>query len=99
MAELQTAEFWQDHLEAWKRSGLTQIAYCANNQLHIKSLSRRLSRERGAAQAAKSLTLIPISLSAQTPAGTISLHSPAGWRIELPASSVTGLADLLRQLP
>ncbi len=39
MAELETAEVWQDHLEAWKRSGLTQIAYCANNQLIIKNAS------------------------------------------------------------
>lgn len=107
MAKRQSAAFWQDHLEAWKLSGLTQIAYCANNELHIKAFSRRLHQKRVAAQLAKSpLTLVPANVGIAYSASintAIILHSPAGWRVELASTHlghpVTGLADLLRQLP
>ena len=29
--------FWKDHSEAWKSSGLTQIAYCAEHGIGYKS--------------------------------------------------------------
>ena len=107
MAKQRTVEFWQNHLEAWKRSGLTQVAYCSNNELHIKAFSRRLHQKREAAQISKlPLTLVPASIGIAYSASTntaIILHSPAGWRVELPSTSLghqaTGLADLLRQLP
>ncbi len=50
MAKRQSAEFWQDHLEAWKRSGLTQVAYCSNNEPHIKAFSLRHHQKREVAQ-------------------------------------------------
>ena len=110
MATRQSAVFWQDHIEAWRQGSLTQIAYCANHGLHIKSFARRLYQARDAAKPSKlPLTLVPASiarcLTAQPiPINTmIQLHSPSGWRIELPLSTLShhasGLADLLRQLP
>ena len=102
MAKRQTPEFWQAHLNEWQQSGMTQTAYCTMRGLHIKSFSRRLCQERdAAAQLSKlPLTLVPASIRHIAPIHTlIQLHSPGGWRVELPSTNVTGLADLLRQLP
>lgn len=100
MAKRQTAEFWQQHLETWQQSGLTQVAYCASHGLRVKSFSRWRSKTREAVQAGNSLlTLIPIRVAVPVAGTVVQLHSPGGWRIELPAVSTTTLADLFRQLP
>lgn len=100
MAKRQSAEFWQGHLEAWRQSGLTQVAYCASQGLGTKSFARWLRKERHAAQTAgMPLTLVPVRPVAPVADSAVRLHSPGGWRIELPANGAPWLADLLRQLP
>jgi hypothetical protein len=100
MAKLRTLEFWQGQLEAWRRSGLTQVAYCASHGLSIKSFYRwRRKEAEPVASAAPSLTLVPISIAAPAPNSVARLHSPGGWRIELPTGNPSWLVDLLRQLP
>ena len=106
MAKRQSAEFWHDHIEAWRQGGMTQTAYCANHGLHIKSFARRLYQARDAAKPSKlPLTLVPAHIAQPVPINTvIQLRSPKGWRIELPSNSLSHhasscLADLLRQLP
>jgi hypothetical protein len=100
MAKRQTAEFWGRHLEGWRQSGLTQVAYCATHGLQLKSFGRWRSKARTSAQTPSSLlTLVPVSLAAPVADSAIQLHSPGGWRIELPTGSASWLADFLRQLP
>jgi len=93
--------YWHKHLEAWCQSELTQKAYCAQHGLSTKSFYRWLRKEKDALAATKpSLTLVPISVvGAATTGNVIRLHSPGGWRIELPAGNAPWLADILRQLP
>ena len=45
------------------------------------------------------LTLIPLRVADSGTRGVLQLHSPGGWRIELPATTTSWLADLLKQLP
>jgi len=100
MGNRHTQEFWQAHLEEWKRSGLTQVTYCSNHGLHIKSLGRWLSKARKSAPPPGAmLTLIPLRVADSGACGVLQLHSPGGWRIELPATTTSWLADLLKQLP
>lgn len=101
MAKRQGLVYWQKHLEACKQSELTQKAYCAQHGLSTKSFYRWLRKEKDALAATKpSLTLVPISVvGAATTGNVILLHSPGGWRIELPAGNAPWLADILRQLP
>ena len=100
MTKRQTREFWERHLEGWRESGLTQIAYCTSHGLHIKSFSRWRSKAKEAAQAGNALlTLIPLSVTAPGADRAIQLHSPGGWRIELPSGNASWLTDVLRQLP
>lgn len=104
MAKRLGSKFWQGQLKAWKRSGLTQVAYCAAHELSIKTFSRWRGRELAAIPRAihspsPSLTLVPVSVGASTQSGVVQLHSPGGWRIELPAGNAPWLSELLRQLP
>ncbi len=100
MAERRTSEFWQGHLDAWRRSGLTQVAYCASHGLSVESFYRwRRKEAEPVASAPSPLTLVPIRVAAPAPNGVAHLHSPGGWRIELPTGNSSWLADLLRQLP
>jgi len=100
MAKRHGQEFWRVHLEAWRRSDLTQREYCASQGLGEKAFYRWRRKEREAVASAKSsLTLVPVSVGAPVTGSVVRLHSPGGWRIELPAGSAPWLADLLRQLP
>lgn len=100
MAKRHGQEFWRAHLEAWHRSDLTQREYCATQGLGEKAFYRWRRKEREAVASAKSsLTLVPVSVGAPVTGCVVRLHSPGGWRIELPAGSTPWLADLLRHLP
>lgn len=101
MAKRHGPVYWQKHLEAWSQSDLTQEAYCIQNGLSTKSFYRWRHKEKEApSTAGASLTLVPVSVSGAAATGSvIRLHSPGGWRIELPTGSAPLLADLLRHLP
>ena len=101
MARRQGLVYWQKHLDACKQSELTQKDYCALHGLSTKSFYRWLRKEKEAATAAKSsLTLVPVSVVGTATTGNfIRLHSPGGWRIELPVGSAPWLSDVLRHLP
>jgi hypothetical protein len=100
MTKRQTREYWERHLEGWRESGLTQVAYCTSHGLHIKLFGRWRSKAREAAQAGSALlTLIPLSVAAPVVDKAIQLYSPGGWRIELPSGRGSWLADVLWQLP
>jgi len=101
MARRHGPVYWQKHLDACKESELTQKAYCAEQGLSTKTFYRWLRKEKDTLAAAQtSLTLIPVGISNPVTNGNlICLHSPGGWRIELPAGNAPWLADLLRQLP
>ncbi len=102
MAKRLGADYWQGHVDAWRRSGLTQVAYCAQHGLEVNAFYRWRYRVRVQApvhtQPAPPLTLIPVNPIIPTTIG-IHLHSPGGWRIELPVGGASWLADLLRHLP
>lgn len=101
MAKRQGQAYWQKHLDAWLQSDLTQEGYCMQHGLSTKSFYRWRRKEKDALAAAKSsLTLVPVSVGGATTTGSvIRLHSPGGWRIELPVGSAPWLADVLRHLP
>ena len=100
MSKRQTAEFWKEHLDGWRQSGQTQVAYCASHGLGIKSFARWKRKEKNAAQTVKlPLTLVPVSLGIPATDSVVRLRSPGGWRIEMSAGGAPWLADLLRQLP
>ena len=100
MAKRHGEEFWREHVAAWHQSDQTQRAYCARHGLGERAFYRWHRKEKEAIAAGKaSLTLVPVSVGMPTTGSVIRLHSPGGWRIELPAGEAPWLAELLRHLP
>lgn len=100
MAKKRGEEYWQRHLEAWRQSDLTQVAYCTRQGLSVKSFYRWRRKDKETAGTTKpSLILVPVSVRAPATDSIIRLHSPGGWRVELTGDSIPRLADLLRALP
>ena len=99
MSKRRGSEYWQKHLDAWHQSELTQEAYCVSHGLSTKSFYRWRRKEKESIAAGKPLTLVPVSVGAPIGQDVVRLHSPGGWRIELPAAGAAWLTELLRQLP
>jgi hypothetical protein len=37
---------WRQHIEAWQISGMTQVDYCRQHQLNVRTFGARLSDYR-----------------------------------------------------
>lgn len=46
----QTEEYWKNHVEAWKTSGLTQAVYCDQNNIKLNQLVYQKSKREGRRQ-------------------------------------------------
>jgi hypothetical protein len=91
-------EFWFEHIQGWRASGLSQSAYCALHGLKIASLGYWISRDKAARVP---LTLVPVSVAASAVrAGEgLVLHSPSGWSLSVPTNAPADwLGELLRRL-
>jgi hypothetical protein len=90
---------WRQHIEAWQRSGLSQAAYCAEQQLNARTFTARLSDYRKLPKL-DSTALIPVQIQPQPAVTEVIVFTHAqGHRLELPASMPANwLAELLRCL-
>ena len=88
---------WRQHIEAWQRSGLSQIEYCAKQQINARTFAARLSDYRKL-PAPVSSALIPVQVE-EAPTAAIVFTHIQGHRLELPASvSASWVAELLQCL-
>jgi hypothetical protein len=85
------AEIWQQHISAWQKSGLSQLAFC--KQHDIKQHNLQYWRKRLAAPVDKPKTLIPVTIARTAPARLL-LGSQVA--IELPAENLPDLLLALR---
>jgi hypothetical protein len=106
MTRLQKHADWQQHLQAWETSGLTQSAYCEQHRLKLATFTywrARLPRtDQSSPSSRPALTLVPVKRAQaarhEAPAQNVVLHSPSGWRLEILAD-LPLLSELLRALP
>lgn len=76
------ADFWKGHLDTWRGSGLTQAAYCRQQDL---SLARFGYWRRVLDKAVVSSALVPIVVGeASTPDEAIEVQLPNGLQARLP---------------
>jgi hypothetical protein len=89
---------WGRHIEAWRVSGLSQAAYCRLQGVSPRYFRKKLQADRASASASAQ-ALIPVRVdSAATGVGMV-LHTPRGYRLELPALVSPGwLAEVLQCL-
>ena len=89
----------QQHVEAWRQSGLSQSAYCHLHGLNQKTFSRWVRRQAPAGAMAPP-ALMPVEVKREAVAGAaLVLRLASGARLELPmAVSPRWLGELLRCL-
>jgi hypothetical protein len=89
---------WAAHYKNWQASGLTQKIYCEREALVQSSFERWAKRVRSNTKAqadqksapvvgaSKPLTLVPVRMIDQVQPEPITLHSPSGWQLTMPAT-------------
>ena len=88
MEQVNKAQFWQDQIESWSKSGVTQRRYCEDNKLSFSSFTYWRGKQQVKKTAANKW--LPIKVTA--PSSTISVILPGNIRLEVAASS---LAEVL----
>lgn len=78
-------QFWEDHIQAWQQSGLSQVEYCRRNNL--KDHQWWYWRKRISQPCDTDVTFVPLHFSSskitnQISRGAISVVTPNGYRIE-----------------
>jgi hypothetical protein len=96
------ADYWRDHIEEWQRSGLSQMAYCATQQLAYHRFvywRQKLQGERGKAQLKLTSALVPVSYRPSPTSSQLTLSLPNGMTVGgILADNVTLIPQLLEQL-
>jgi hypothetical protein len=59
----------------------------------------KVKQKEALAAGGAGLTLVPVSVGTPATGSVVVLHSPGGWRIELPVGTACWLAEFVRQLP
>ncbi len=79
-------QHWFDRIETWKQSGLTQKAFCEQQQLRLGSFQRwRGIFMRGERpEASSAVSFLPVNVTA-APASSLALRIDDHLRIEIPA--------------
>ncbi len=85
------AEIWQQHIDNWKDSGLSQTEYCKQHKIKLHNL--QYWRKRLSACTKKSRALIPVTIKRST---TVRLMLGSQVAIELPSESLPDLLLVLR---
>lgn len=97
MGNSEQEQIWQERIERWKASGLSQRAFAQQEGYAIRQVGywkRRLLASSGMA------AMLPVIVKGGEPAApSMKLHGSHGWSVELPAgTSAAWLAELLRSL-
>jgi transposase-like protein len=93
-------QYWREHVGAWRRSGLSQAAYCRQHGLIPRQLSYWVRRTKadGCDVGPDALTLVPARVQPAQPEALV-LQNAQGWQLTLPATvSMEWLAALMRGL-
>lgn len=81
--------FWRDHSEAWKTSGLTQVAYCAQQGISYQSFIYQHNRMASKAQRTKTAMRF---VEAKQESGSINSQT-AGLQLMLPNGIRIGITN------
>ena len=96
---------WRQHIERWQSSGLSQVEYCAQQCINVRTFTARLSDSRKH-PAVDSVAFVQVrieeaerdAIAAPTAAAIVFTHAH-GHRLELqPSVSASWVAELLRCL-
>ncbi len=89
MTAEQKQTFWQHHISDWKKSSLTQTAYCKQHNIKLANFGYWRTRLNKSCSPKK---LIPVQIE---PDAMIRLALPSGIRLETPLHV---LSDVLKHI-
>jgi hypothetical protein len=96
MKSVEREELWQERVQQWRSSGLSQRGYALQQGYPVRQVGywvRRLSKAKKAGAAMMPVRVVAPSMSA------ISLRNERGWTLTLPGDVPAGwLAELMRAL-
>lgn len=79
-SKLTKGQYWQEHIESWQRSGLSQAEYCRLNSLRLKNFW--YWKKRNAGGSPEPLRFFPLTLVSNKAAKTIK-PEPASLQLTL----------------
>ncbi|MFH2124051.1 MAG: IS66 family insertion sequence element accessory protein TnpB [Pseudomonadota bacterium] len=79
-SKLAKQQYWQEHIESWKRSGLSQTEYCRLNSLRLKNFWYWKKRYSG--KTSEQLRFFPLALVPAKTVGAIK-SQPASLQLTL----------------
>ncbi|MFZ6766637.1 IS66 family insertion sequence element accessory protein TnpA [Undibacterium sp. Di26W] len=91
---------WQERINQWQQSGLRPAAFARQHALDVKRLAYWRTRLKSNAPGPAQQTLIPLRIQAvspqvdasvaSAPTACLTITSPGGWHIRLPATLPVG---------
>lgn len=99
--------YWEEQVEAWRKSNLTQVAYCRMHTLNIATFGTWVARSKQqSSEGIKPLTLIPVVIrqDEQPPSPSPTLPSlclrhTGGWELQLPTDvSPLWLGQVMKEI-
>jgi hypothetical protein len=90
--------YWEDQIQQWKQSGLSQSSYC---RLHGIRYRQWVYWRKRIGQAQSQVTFIPLQLKEipRPPCSPgICVIAPNGFRIELHGASIASVGQLIREV-
>ncbi|WP_188794213.1 IS66 family insertion sequence element accessory protein TnpA [Dyella nitratireducens] len=76
MASKQT--YWTAHMDAWRQSGLSQAAYCKQQDLSLSSFGNWLHRRT---ESTSSTRAVPLVVAKPSMEASVEIRLPNGWSV------------------
>ena len=97
MANIEREALWQERVERWRLSGLSQRAFALQEGYPVRQVGYWVRRLSAASTLA---ALVPVTVQGAVPVvPAMKLCGPQGWSVELPPDTPAAwMADLLRRL-
>jgi hypothetical protein len=100
---------WVKHIQNWRRSGLSQSAYCQAHKINRSTFAGHLSRQQKLEFDRPSAAVVPVIIEpalnkhTRTPTpqknSDIQIQHSSGWQLSVPHSiDINWLSQLLRAL-
>jgi len=92
MTPTEKRHYWQQHIDAWQRSGLSQKAYCQREALAVSNFGYWRRRLSGGTPDTR---FIPLGVA---PVSSVTrIHLPDGILIEVPTGSLATVLSVIQR--
>lgn len=92
-------EFWQDHIQQWKKSGLSQQAYCAQQGIRYTTFGYWRKRLESGEAKHKQFAPVEVRQAQQDSTLSVKVRLVSGMVVSIPCSmGVINVVDLIFML-